>query len=44
MKSSLQSYADYALPNDETRRPRCKNAADSVLYTLTNDECQFTNL
>ena len=34
-------YADYAFPNDKTSHPRCKNAADSVLCTLTNDECQF---
>ena len=38
-----QSYADYAFPNDETLHPRCKNVADSVLCTPTNDKCQCTN-
>ena len=38
-----KSYADYAFPNDETCHPRCKNAADSVLCSPTNDECQFLN-
>ena len=40
---SYKSYADYAFPNDETRHPRCENAADSVLFTPTNDECQRPN-
>ena len=43
MKSSLKSYSDYAFPNDETCHPRCENAADSVLCTLTNDECKLPN-
>ena len=38
-----QSYADYAFPNDETLHPRCKNVADYVLCTSTNDECKFPN-
>ena len=38
-----KSYSDYFFPNDETRPPRCENAADSVIFTPTNDECQFSN-
>ena len=29
--------------NNENRHPRCENAADYVLCTLTNDECQLPN-
>ena len=36
-------YADYAFPNDETRHPCCKNAADFVIFLSTNDECQLPN-
>ena len=25
------SYSDYAFPNNKTRHPRCKNAADNVI-------------
>ena len=38
-----KSYADYAFPEKQTRHPRCKNAADSVLCTPTNDECKLLN-
>ena len=30
LTQDYKSYADYAFPNDETRHPRCENAADSV--------------
>ena len=36
-----KSYADHAFPNYETRHPRFENAADFVLFTPTNDECQL---
>ena len=38
-----KSYANYAFPNDETRHPRCKNAADYVIFSPNNDECQLPN-
>ena len=38
-----QLYADHAFPNYETRHPRFENAADSVLCSPTNDECQYSN-
>ena len=38
-----KSYADHAFPNYETCHPRCKNSADSVLCTPTNDEYQLPN-
>ena len=38
-----KSYADYTFPNNENRHPRCKNSADSVICTPTNDECQLPN-
>ena len=37
LTQSYKSYADYTFPNDEARHPRCKNAADSVLCSPTND-------
>ena len=40
---AYKSYSDYAFTNNETCRPRCKNAADSVLCTPTNDEYKFPN-
>ena len=40
---AYKSYADYALPNDETCHSHCKNAGDSVLFTPTNDEFQSPN-
>ena len=43
LTQSYESYSDYAFPTNESRHPRCKNAADYVLCTLTNDECQFPN-
>ena len=43
LPKAYKSYDDYAFPNDETCHPRCKNAAYSVLFTSTNDECQFLN-
>ena len=44
LTQAYKSYADYAFPEKQTRHPRCKNAADSVLCTPTNDEFQFPNL
>ena len=43
LTQAYKSYADYAFPKKETRHPRCKNAADSVLCTPTNDECKLPN-
>ena len=43
LTKAYKSYADYAFPNNETRHPSFKNAADSVICTPTNDECQFSN-
>ena len=37
LTQAYKSYADHAFPNDETRHPRCKNAADLVLCTPTNN-------
>ena len=37
LTQSYKLYADYAFPKKETCHPRCKNAADSVLCTPTND-------
>ena len=41
LTQDYKSYAGYDFPNDETCHPRCENAADSVLCTQTNDECQY---
>ena len=43
INQGYKSYADYAFPENQTRHPRCENAADSVLCTPTNDECKFPN-
>ena len=43
LTQAYKSYSDYAFTEKETRHPRCKNAADSVLCTPTNDECQYPN-
>ena len=43
LTQAYKSYAYYAFPNNETCCPRCKNAEDSVICTLTNYECQFPN-
>ena len=43
LTQSDKSYAQYAFPNYETRHTQCKNAADYVRCTPTNDECQFPN-
>ena len=43
LTKACKSYADYAFLNNETFNPRCENAADYVLCTLTNDEFQFPN-
>ena len=43
LNQAYKSYADYAFPNNETRHPRCKNAAVSVLCTPTNDEFHLPN-
>ena len=43
LHQAYESYSDYAFPNNETRPPRCENAADYVLCTPTNDECKFLN-
>ena len=40
---AYKSYADYAFPEKQTCHPRCKNVADSVLCTPTNDECKLPN-
>ena len=43
VNQAYKSYADCAFPNYETCHPCCENAADSVLCTLTNDECPWPN-
>ena len=43
LTQAYKPYADYAVPEKQTRHPRCENAADSVLCTPTNDEFKFTN-
>ena len=43
LTQAYKSYADQAHPKDETCHPRCENALDYVLFTPTNDGCQFTN-
>ena len=43
LTQAYKLYADYAFPKEETRHPRCKNAADSVLCKPTNDEHQLPN-
>ena len=43
LTQAYKSYADYVFPKKETRHPRCKNAADYVLCTPTNDECKLPN-
>ena len=43
LPQAYKSYADYAFTSNETCHPHGKNAADSVLCTLTNDECKFPN-
>ena len=41
LHQAYKSYADYAFSNNETRHPYCKNAADYVLCSHTNDQSQF---
>ena len=41
LTQTYKSYADYEFPEKQTRHPRCENAADSVLCTPINDECQL---
>ena len=43
LTQAYKSYADYAFSNDETCYPRCENADDFVLCSMTNDEFHFTN-
>ena len=43
LTKAYKSYAEYAFPNNETCRPRYKNAADYVICTPTDNECQFPN-
>ena len=43
LNQAYKSYTEYAFPKKETCHPLCKNAADSVFCTPTNDEFQFTN-
>ena len=43
LTQAYKSYADYEFPEKETRHPRYKNAADSVLCTPTNDVCKLPN-
>ena len=44
LTQTYKSYDDYAFPEKQTRHPRYKNAADSVLFTPTNDECKSPQL
>ena len=43
LTQAYKSYADHAFPEKQTRHPRCKNAADTVICTPTNDECKWPN-
>ena len=43
LTQACKLYADYAFPKNETCHPHCENAVDSVLFSPTNDECQFPN-
>ena len=43
LTQAYKSYAGYAFRNDETCHIHCKNAVDSVLFALTDDECKFPN-
>ena len=43
LTQAYRSYADYSFPKNKTRHPRCENAANYILCTPTNDECQFSN-
>ena len=43
LTQAYKSYSSYAFPKKETGHPSCKNAADSVLCTPTNDECKLPN-
>ena len=43
LTEAYKSYADCAFPEKQTRHPRCKNAADYVLCTPTNDEYKVPN-
>ena len=43
LTEAYKLYADYAFPEKQTRHPRCKNAADSVLCKPMNDEYKFPN-
>ena len=38
LTQAYQLYADYAFPENKTRNPRCKYAADSVLCTAISLE------
>ena len=41
LTQAYKSYADYSFPKKQTRHPRCENAADYILCTPSNDECNF---
>ena len=43
LTQAYKSYADYAFPKKETRHSCCKNAADSILCTPTNNERKLPN-
>ena len=43
LTQAYKSYSDYLFPDKQTCHPRCKNAADYVLCTPTNDEFKLTN-
>ena len=43
LTQAYKSYADYAFPNNGTCHPHFENAADFVVCTPTNDECQCPN-
>ena len=43
LTQAYKSYSDYAFTEKETCHKRCKNVADSVLCTPTNDECKYPN-
>ena len=43
LNQAYKSYADHSFTEKETCHPRCENAAYSVIFTPTNDECKWTN-
>ena len=43
LAQAYKSYADYVFTKNETCHSCCKNAADYIPYSPTNDEFKFPN-